>query len=213
MPTRLQPCFAPDEIEARSFAIIDAEAGDPKPFTGRLWHVARRLVHTCADFDILPDLVLDDAGVDAGIAAIRAGASIFTDTEMARCGMVARRFAPFGCTVESLISLPGVAERARSTGSTRSAAAVALAGERLGGAIVAIGNAPTAVLALLDHLDKGGPAPALVVGMPVGFVNAAESKELLLERCPVPHIALRGRKGGSTLAAATVNALAILAAE
>lgn len=212
MSTRLQPCFAPDAIEARSFAIIDAEAGEPKPFEGRLWHVARRLVHTCADFDILADLVLDETAVDAGVTAIRRGCRIFTDTEMARHGIPSRRLAPFGCIVESLISQDGVAERAKATGSTRSAAAIDMAGDRLGGAIVAVGNAPTALLALLDHLDRGGPAPALIVGMPVGFVNASESKEILFERTDPPRIILRGRKGGSTLVAATVNALAILAA-
>ena len=189
---RLMPCFAPDEIEARSFAIIDAEAPSPKPFEGDLWSIARRLVHTCADFDILHSLVLDDHACTTGIAALRRGCAIFTDTEMARHGMTSRRLSPLGCSVTSLLSLPGVPDA-------------------LEGSIVAIGNAPTALIALMEHLDTGGARPALVIGMPVGFVNAAESKELLYERHDIPRIVLRGRKGGSPLVAATVNALAVLA--
>lgn len=208
---RLMPCFAPDEIEARSFAIIDAEAPSPKPFEGDLWSIARRLVHTCADFDILHSLVLDDHACTTGIAALRRGCAIFTDTEMARHGMTSRRLSPLGCSVTSLLSLPGVPEQAKATGSTRSAASIGVAGDALEGSIVAIGNAPTALIALMEHLDTGGARPALVIGMPVGFVNAAESKELLYERHDIPRIVLRGRKGGSPLVAATVNALAVLA--
>ncbi len=217
---RLQPAFTPDAIEARSFAIIDEEAGEPKPFAGRAWEIARRLVHTCADFDILPHLHLPDAAIEAGVAALVRGCAIYTDTEMARAGMPLRRLDPLGCTVACLHALPGTAERARERGTTRARAAMELAGDRLGGAIVAVGNAPTALLALLDHLGAGGPPPALVVAMPVGFVNAAESKELFLEQAAaltqygpqgLPCLALRGRKGGSPLAAATVNAMAEMA--
>ncbi|WMW64576.1 precorrin-8X methylmutase [Nitratidesulfovibrio liaohensis] len=217
---RLQPAFTPDAIEARSFAIIDEEAGEPKPFAGRAREVTRRLVHTCADFDILPHLHLPDVAIAAGVAALARGCAIYTDTEMARAGMPLRRLAPLGCTVACLHALPGTAERAQERGTTRARAAMELAGGRLGGAIVAVGNAPTALLALLDHLAAGGPPPALVVAMPVGFVNAAESKELFLERAAaltqygphgLPCLALRGRKGGSPPAAATVNALAEMA--
>ncbi|EGY25165.1 precorrin-8X methylmutase family protein [Desulfovibrio sp. A2] len=217
---RLQPAFTPGEIEARSFAIIDAEAGEPKPFTGHAWEIARRLVHTCADFDILPHLHLPDAAIATGVAALARGCAIYTDTEMARAGMPLRRLTPLGCAVACLHALPGTAERAQERATTRARAAMELAGERLGGAIVAVGNAPTALLALLDHLAAGGPPPALVVAMPVGFVNAEESKALFLERAALlthlgPHglpcLALRGRKGGSPLAAATVNALAEIA--
>lgn len=220
MAHELLPIDAPEAIEAASFAIIDREAGENHPFNGRAWTIARRLVHTTADFDILPHLSIEDAAIDAGIAALRAGAALFTDTEMARCGMTPRHLEPFGITPRCLLTLPGVAERAAQHGGTRSRAAVKVAGEQLGGAIVAIGNAPTALLALMDHLQAGLPAPRLVVAMPVGFVNAAESKELFARLCaqrqvqglPAPAcITLFGRKGGSTLAAATVNALAGLA--
>lgn len=208
---RLQPYFTPDDIEARSFAIIDAEAGDPKPFAGPQWEIARRLVHTCADFDILPHLHFDKGAIEAGIAALRAGCTIYTDTEMARHGMPTRRLDALGAHAQCLLRLPHVAEHAKAHNTTRSRAAVALAGDRLAGCILAVGNAPTSLLALLDHLDAGGPAPALVIGMPVGFVNAAESKEMLLQWPGLTRIVLRGRKGGSPLAAATVNALAELA--
>ena len=211
--TSIQPFHSPDDIERRSFAIIDEEAGTPKPFTGPCWDVARRLVHTTADFSILKDLSIPLASVEAGIAALRQGCTIYTDTEMVRSGIPARRLTSFGASARCLLSLPGVAERALAAGITRSRAAIELAGQSLGGSILAVGNAPTTLLALLEHLDAGGKAPALVIGMPVGFVNAAESKALLLDRAQIPAIILSGRRGGSPLAAATVNALAVLAAQ
>jgi len=213
----LQPFFTPEAIEAESFAIIDREIGPARPFAGRAWEVARRLVHTTADFDILNHLYIDETAVTAGVAAIRRGVSIFTDTDMARCGMPLRRLNPFGITPLCLLYLPGVAERAAQAGSTRAKAAFELAADRLGGSIVAVGNAPTALLALTDYLQGGGEPPALVVAMPVGFVNAAESKALFVRYCEAAGeaapacIAITGRKGGSPLAAATVNALAELA--
>ena len=210
--TTIQPFHSPEDIERRSFAIIDEEAGDPKPFSGPCWDVARRLVHTTADFSILKDLSIPLAAVQAGIAALRRGCTIYTDTEMVRSGIPTRRLDPLGATARCLLSLPGAADRARDRGITRSRAAVELAGESLAGSILAVGNAPTTLLALLEHLDAGGEAPFLVIGMPVGFVNAAESKALLLARPQIPAIILSGRRGGSPLAAATVNALAVLAA-
>lgn len=209
----LDPASTPADIEARSFAIIDAEAGAAKPFSGHAWSVARRLVHTSGDMTLLDSLHLPDAAIAAGLAALRRGALVFTDTEMARAGMPLRRLAPLGVTVSCILSQPGVAERARERGITRSRAGMEALGGRLGGSVVAIGNAPTALLALLDHLDAGGPAPALVIGMPVGFVNAAESKALLMARNDVPCLAVAGRRGGSPLAAATVNALACILEE
>lgn len=208
---RLRPEKNPVFIEQRSFAIIDAEAGENKPFSGRCWEVARRLVHTTADFSILDCLIIDEAAIDAGVAALRAGRPIFTDTRMALAGIPERRLRPLGVTASCLLSLPGVAERAAKLGITQSRAAVEIAGDSLGGAILAVGNAPTTLIALIHYLRAGGKAPALVVGMPVGFVNAAESKELLLEKTGGPCIVIRGRRGGSPLAAATVNALAEIA--
>jgi precorrin-8X/cobalt-precorrin-8 methylmutase len=201
----LDSCQTPDSIEARSFAIIDAEFGPEKPFSGNAWSVARRLIHAAGDCSLAERLVLPEAAIAAGMDALSNGAVIYTDTEMARAGMPLRRLTPLGCRVECILAPPGTAP----AGQTRAYAGVAALGERLGGSIFAVGNAPTALLALFDHLDRGGPAPALVVGMPVGFVNAAESKELLLRR-NVHSLVVRGRRGGSPLAAAAINALATL---
>ena len=173
------------------------------------------MIHTTADFD-MPALVrFHPDAVDAGLNALRRGCEVFTDTEMARCGIPMRRMEPLGCRVTCFMNDPDVAARAKAEGITRATAAMDLAAGRLDGAIVVVGNAPTALLRLLERLDGAqatGPAPrpALVVGMPVGFVNAAESKELLMARTDTPFIALSGRKGGSALAACVVNALAAI---
>ena len=204
----LDPSVTPESIEARSFAIIDAEAGDPKPFSGKAWSVARRLVHTAGDISLLKELWLPEEAVEAGVAALRRGAPVFTDTEMVRVGIPMRRLAPLGSSVSCFLAAP---EEAVRRGVTRARAGMENLGERLNGAVVAIGNAPTALLALLEALPH--VRPALVIGMPVGFVNAAESKELLLLRMDTPALSIRGRRGGSPLAAATVNALAALALE
>lgn len=210
----LQEAATPNSIEARSFAIIDAEVPEPRPFSGAAWQVARRLVHTSGDPSLLESLWLPEDSIEAGISAIRSGAAIFTDTEMARAGIPLRRVVPFGCEVTCMLSQPGLEQIAASRGITRSRAGVEALAERLAGAIVAIGNAPTALLALLEYLEQKGKAPALIIGMPVGFVNAEESKELLLRwqaKTGQAALILRGRRGGSPLAAAAVNALAELA--
>lgn len=207
---RAAALIPPDDIEARSFAIIDGEIPEPRPFTGHAWEIARRLVHTSGDISLPGDLYLPDDAVRRGIQALRRGCAVFTDTRMACSGIPARRFTSLNCSVQCLLDLPGVADKAKADNITRARAAMLLAGESLSGSIVAIGNAPTALLTLLELLDEGLPAPALIIGMPVGFVNAAESKELLVHNGR-PCLVLRGRKGGSPLAAATVNALAIIA--
>lgn len=211
MPTvELDPACTPQEIEARSFAIIDAEIPEPRPFSGGLWEVARRCVHTLGDTEIIADLRLSRDGLAAGVAALRRGCTVYTDTRMAAAGLPLRRLTPLGVTVTPLMGLPGLEEISRRLGVTRSRAGIEMIADRLAGQIMVIGNAPTALLALLEALNQGAPAPALVVGMPVGFVNAAQSKELL-RQSPWPHFTLLGRKGGSAVAAACVNALAELA--
>ena len=211
MPTAdLDPASTPQEIEARSFAIIDAEIPEPRAFSGGLWEVARRCVHTLGDTEIVADLRLSRDGLAAGVAALRRGCTVYTDTRMAAAGLPLRRLTPLGVTVTPLMGLPGLEEISRSRGVTRSRAGIAMIAGRLSGQIMVIGNAPTALLALLEALEQGAPAPALIVGMPVGFVNAAKSKELL-RQSPWPHFTLLGRKGGSAVAAACVNALAELA--
>lgn len=209
----------PDAIEAASLAIIDAEVPEPRPYQGRQWEVVRRLVHTTADFDLLQHVRFTPGAVERGVAALKAGARIVTDTDMARMGIPLRRLEPLGATVRCLIQDPAVKARAEAEGTTRARAAVDAALDLPEGPpdIWVVGNAPTALLRLLERLPghrddrtEPGPAPALVVGMPVGFVNAAESKEALMVR-NIPSICIQGRKGGSALAAATVNALAIMA--
>ena len=206
----LDPAVTPTDIENRSFEIIDSEYPQ-KPFSGHAWEIARRLVHTSGDLSLPASLHLPDDAIAAGVTAIRSGAPVFTDTEMARAGIPVRRLTPFSCAVICILATEGTAKSAAAKGITRSRAGIELLGERLHGAIVAIGNAPTALIALIDQVRTNGIRPALVIGMPVGFVNAAESKEMLLQE-DINALVLRGRRGGSPLAAATVNALAIIAA-
>lgn len=209
--TGLLAAHAPEDIERCSFAVIDAEVPEPRPFDGAEWAVARRLVHTTADFDLLNHLAFSPGAATAGITALEKGSAIFTDTAMAAAGIPSRRTDPLGCTVTCLLRLPAVAELAKARKITRSLAAVQAAGALLDKAVLAIGNAPTALLGLLALMEADDSIrPALVIGMPVGFVNALESKELL-QKYNIPSIVIKGRKGGSPLAAATVNALADLA--
>lgn len=199
---------SPDRIEERSLAIIDAEVGDPKPFAGLEWLVARRLVHTSADFELLSLLRFSPGAAQAGLDALRRGATVVTDTEMARCGIPLRRLNPLGCQVVCLMNDPEVVEQAAREGRTRAGLAAQKAAGLPGEKIYVVGNAPTALLALIEEIQGGRERPALVVGMPVGFVNAAESKDLLMELKDVPFVSIRGRKGGSALAASVINALA-----
>ncbi len=201
----------PAAIERLSFAIIDAETPEPRPYTGHQWEVARRLVHTSADFELLSLLKFHPLAVDAGLDALRGGATIVTDTRMAQMGIPQRRLGALGCTCVCLMNDPAVMVAAKQQGVTRARVAVDMALESAGKGgpvIFAIGNAPTALLRLLERMDQGQPAPALIIGMPVGFVNAAESKQALMAQQRVPYVTIAGRKGGSALAAATVNALA-----
>ncbi|GAB1409919.1 precorrin-8X methylmutase [Desulfovibrionales bacterium] len=203
----------PEEIEPRSLACIDAEVPEPRPFYGMEWAVVRRMIHTSADFSLLESVRLHPEAIQAGIHALRSGADIVTDTQMALAGISRQRLAPFGCTVRCLMGDPDIASRAKADGVTRAWAAVDAVMARGGADIFVMGNAPTALYRLLDRVEQGAPAPRLVVGMPVGFVNAAESKEILMAQKRIPFITVAGRKGGSALAASVINALAILAAE
>ena len=198
----------PGAIYQRSFALIRREAAldglPPNPAA-----LAARLIHACGMIDLVDDLFWSADAVDAGRAALRSGAPVLVDCAMVEAG-IARARLPAGNAVICTLHDPRTAELAAAQRTTRSAAAVGLWGDRLEGAVVAIGNAPTALFRLLELLDDGAPLPALVLGFPVGFVGAAEAKQALIERRPVvPHVALRGRRGGSALAAAAVNALAL----
>jgi precorrin-8X/cobalt-precorrin-8 methylmutase len=193
-------------IYRRSFAIIRAEA-DLGRFTAEEEPVAVRLIHACGMVEAAADIQFSAGAVTAAKGALRAGAPIFCDVTMVADGVTRRRL-PAGNAVVCTLNDAAVPGLAAARGTTRSAAAVDLWGERLGGAIVAIGNAPTALFHLLDLLGQGAPLPAAIIGMPVGFVGAAESKQALLDFGRVPALVMRGRKGGSAMAAATVNALA-----
>lgn len=197
-----------EDIEAESMRIIESEVPEPRPFAGVQWLVVRRMIHTTADFEMLDLARFHPNAVDAGLAALSRGCTIFTDTEMARAGIPTRRTDLLGCTVRCLMGDPDVLALSQAAGCTRARAAIDFAVSDIRPEIYVIGNAPTALLRLLEHVDAGRAAPALIVGMPVGFVNAAESKELLLRQSRAPFITVAGRKGGSALAASAVNALA-----
>ena len=201
----------PGEIERRSFAIIDEEA-PAHDWPADAWRIVRRMVHTSGDFEYVKSVRIHTLAIEAGINALRSGVTIVTDTKMARAGISAARLAPFGVKVECLIDDPEVVRRAKESGSTRAAAAVDLALERDSSGIFVIGNAPTALFRLIERIRDDGLSPALIVGVPVGFVNAAESKDALLN-CPAPFVTALGRKGGSNVAASVINALADLAGE
>jgi len=170
--------------------------------------LAIRLVHACGMVDILADLVMSPGAVAAGASALAAGAPILVDAEMVRHGIIVRHL-PANNAVICRLNEAGVSDQAQAAGTTRSAAQVDLWTGDLAGAVVAIGNAPTALFRLLERLDEGAPRPAVILGLPVGFVGAAESKgELEANSRAVPFVTLRGRRGGSALASAAVNALA-----
>ncbi len=203
----------PGEIEKQSFAIIDAEVSEPRAFSGNEWLVVRRMIHTTADFELLSLVTFHPSSIKVGIEALQSGSLIVTDTEMARMGIPMRRMEPLGCRVACYMNNPAVIENAQKKRITRASAAVDHALSRLDGGICVVGNAPTALLRLLSLIKKGKCKPALIVGMPVGFVNAAESKEMLMEQSEIPYITIKGRKGGSALAACVINQLAEIALE
>ena len=204
------PILDPRRIEAESFRIIDAEVG-PHPFDDRQWPIVRRIIHTTADFDFAAATCFSTGAVAAGIAALRRGEKVLCDTNMVRAGVSKERLAAFGSDLLCHVADPEVARQARAQGVTRSLVAMRR-GVAEGCGIFLVGNAPTALFELLALARAGQARPSLVVGVPVGFVGAAESKEALLAS-GLPFITCRGRKGGSAIAAAILNALMILAEE
>jgi precorrin-8X/cobalt-precorrin-8 methylmutase len=194
------------EIYRRSFATIRAEA-DLAGLPPELVPVAVRMIHACGQVDLVDDLAYSPGVVTAARGALRAGAPILCDAAMVASGVTAARL-PAGNDVVCTLRDPRVPELAAELGTTRSAAALELWAERLDGAVVAIGNAPTALFHLLDLIDDGAPRPAAVLGIPVGFIGAAESKDELAARADLEFLVVRGRRGGSAITAAAVNALA-----
>ena len=196
-------------IEHDSFAVIDREVG-PHAYTPDQWPIVRRMIHANADFDFNGLTDFHPQAVNAGVAAILSRrARVVADVEMICVGLSAPRLEHFGITTHQFISDADVINTARAEGTTRAVQAMRKA-HRLGlldGAIVGIGNAPTALIELVRLIREEGARPALVVGMPVGFVSAAESKDLMAQSAAIPWMVIRGRKGGSTLVVAAIHAL------
>ena len=202
----------PEEIEAESFRIIEAEIGDHN-WSGNEWPVVRRVIHASADFDYARSMHFSPDAVLSGVAAIRRGRGLVTDTTMALAGISKPRLERFGISASCFVADPDVAREAGSQGITRSILAMRKGAADSGNGVFVIGNAPTALFEMV-RLIREGLRPDLIIGLPVGFVGAAESKEMLLQEAAgfkVPFITNRGRKGGSNIAAAVVNALLILA--
>jgi precorrin-8X/cobalt-precorrin-8 methylmutase len=200
----------PDEIYRRSFATVDAllPSGNWSPAERQ---VLQRIVHTTGDPELATHVRFKPEAIELGITALQQHTAIFTDVHMVAAGCNKRWYDSLGCELHVLIAQEGLEEAAQSAMMTRSAAAMFKALPRIAGTIVAIGNAPTALLALLDALDEGRcEPPALIIGMPVGFIATPESKAALWER-PYPAILIEGTRGGSPVAAATLNALFSLA--
>ena len=206
-----RPSLQPERIEALSFEIIagllpDLDQAAPE------WPVVQRIVHTTGDPSIAGLLRIHPKAVESGVRALRAGHTIITDVKMLAAGINRKLADRLGCEVVCAIDDPSAVELAQERGITRGAAAMIHLRSRIPDAVVAIGNAPTALFALLDSLEDRLAPPALIVGTPVGFVGAAESKaELVQLTPPVPYITVEGTRGGSTIAVATVNALLRLA--
>lgn len=194
------------EIYRRSFAIIRAEA-DLARFDADEEPVAVRIIHACGQVEASADLAFAPGAAQAARAALQAGAPILCDSQMVASGITRARL-PANNKVICTLSDPRVPGLAAQLGNTRSAAAVELWREAIEGSLIVIGNAPTVLFHLLERMASGWPLPAAVIGMPVGFVGAAESKDALMAYGRLPFLVIRGRRGGSAMAAATVNALA-----
>ncbi len=201
----------PDDILAESFRIIEAEVG-AHPFAADEWPVVRRMIHASGDVGLVRDVAFTSGAVAAGVDALRQGTPIITDVRMVAAGIHRPSLEALGVGLHCFIDDAGVARRAEGAGTTRSAAAMEKAITTVGGALYVVGNAPTALLALCAAVRRGAVRPRLVVAMPVGFVAVAESKQEALA-LGVPVLTVRGRKGGSAVAAAAVNALLLLARE
>ena len=194
------------EIYRRSFAIIRAEA-DLAGFSGLSERVVVRMIHACGMTDLPREIEMSPGFAEAGTAALRGGAPVLCDSNMVANGITRARL-PADNAVVCTLQDPRVPALAQKLGTTRTAAAMELWRERLAGALVVVGNAPTALFRLLEMLDEGAPRPAAIIGIPVGFIGAAESKQALARDGRVPFVVVHGRRGGSAIAAAAANALA-----
>ncbi len=201
--------IAPNEIEKKSMEIIGQIIREEHPeFVMNPKHeaVIKRVIHTSADFEYLNNLVFSDDAIDAGLSALKNGAMIITDTNMAKAGVSKPSLKKLGGDVECYIADEDVAKEAKERGVTRAIVSMEKAAKLDRPLIIAIGNAPTALIALDEMIKAGKIKPQLIIGVPVGFVNVVESKELIMES-GIPYIVAKGRKGGSNVAAAICNAL------
>lgn len=195
----------PKEIETRSFEIITEELGDKKLIPGTEL-IVKRCIHTSADFEYADSLCFSEGVVEKAVDAIKRGACIVTDTQMAKAGINKKALAKYGGEVYCFMSDEDVAAKAKEQGSTRAAASMDKAAEMGKPLIFAIGNAPTALVRLYELIEEKKISPYLIIGVPVGFVNVVQSKELIMDT-DAPYIVARGRKGGSNIAACICNAL------
>lgn len=198
----------PQEIEKKSFEIITQELGDTPLIPGTEM-IVKRCIHTSADFDYAQNLCFSEGAVEKAREAIRNGVSIVTDTQMAKAGINKKTLAKYGGQVHCFMSDEDVAQTAKANGTTRATACIDKAAAMGEDFIFAIGNAPTALVRLYELIQEGKIHPALIIGVPVGFVNVVQSKELIM-KTDVPYIVARGRKGGSNIAACICNALMYL---
>ena len=196
----------PKDIERRSFEIITEELGDTQLIPGTE-PIVKRCIHTSADFDYAKNLIFSKGAVQKALDAIRQGASIVTDTQMGKSGINKKRLAKYSGEVFCFMSDEDVAIQAKANGTTRAVASMEKAAKLNKKLIYAIGNAPTALIHLYEQVEKGIIDPELIIGVPVGFVNVVQSKELILKLEDTPYIIARGRKGGSNIAACICNAL------
>jgi len=197
--------LAPEDIEKKSMEIITSE------LNGKTWpeprfSIIKRCIHTSADFDYADNLVFSDGAEWIGVELIRKGATIVTDTKMAASGINKNRLSGYGGEVKCFISDEDVIAEAKSRNCTRATVSMERAANVKGPLIIAVGNAPTALIALYDMIKEGRIRPGLIIGVPVGFVNVVESKEMIME-LGIPYIVARGRKGGSNIAATICNAM------
>jgi precorrin-8X/cobalt-precorrin-8 methylmutase len=200
----------PAEIEARSLAIVERRAAAALPPDERARRVATMMLYASGDPDLATQIRIHPRAVEAGLEAIRAGRSVIADVRMVAAAIERGRLERWGCQVTCGLEQPAAEALAREWRTTRSAAGTLLLADRLDGAIAVIGNAPTALLALLDLVDEGGCRPALIIGTPVGMVGASESKEQLVRR-QIPYVTVLGTRGGSALGAAAFNAISRMA--
>ncbi len=199
----------PEQIEEKSFQLIE-ERVPSHSFDQKEWTIVRRMIHATVDFDLVHDTKFHPEAISKGIAALRKGAPIITDTKMVKAGISLKRLRKYKTKILCTISHPEVIKEARLSGKTRASVAMQKMSSLMGGSIIAIGNAPTALFEILELAEKESQIPSLIIGVPVGLVGASESKEMLMKK-DIPYITVLGEKGGSPLAASIVNGLAVLA--